>query len=291
MKLAWHCHKSTGAVLCARLHYHPINDLTNKGNNLMSEKKSKKTLGVLISSLLLFVFATGLITQLLSFGWSTPTASFMWSLIFCALIGFYLRACLKERAAYFRQAKTNEGTKNLGIVYSYLGGSGYSFHQSEKVHLLLTPEGLKIALVSNGASVDIPFTEIHELEISGPGTTTNNAGISGGGFGLEGFAKGAVAAALINAATTKNSTNTFARMLTTTGELYLHTSQAEPAQLKIGLSQVFVSIANKTRNSSNSSIQGAVTEEITKLHKLKQDGLIDDDEYKAAKSKLLGISV
>ena len=159
------------------------------------------------------------------------------------------------------------------------------------MRLFVVADAIRIALSVSGASIDIPFTEIHEIEISGPGTTTNNAGISGGGFGLEGFVKGAVTAALINAATTKSSTNTFARMLTTTGELYLHTSQVEPAQLKIKMSQVFVYLANKARNTSGSNIQGAVAEEITKLHKLKQDGLIDDDEYKAAKSKLLGISV
>jgi hypothetical protein len=259
----------------------------------MSENKnSKKTLEIFISCFLLLFFGLYFFSASTVNGvpFEVPLVLFVIKVLFI-LNALYLLYCLRIRSQYFQQEKTKEQTTNLGIVYSYLGGSGYSFHESEKVHLLVMPECLRIALVTNGASVDIPFTEIHELEISGPGTTTNNAGISGGGFGLEGFAKGVVAAALINAATTKNSTNTFARMLTTTGELYLHTSQTEPAQLKIGLSQVFVSIANKTRNSSNSSMHGAVAEEITKLHKLKQDGLIDDDEYKAAKSKLLGISV
>ncbi len=184
-----------------------------------------------------------------------------------------------------------EEPKDLGIECSYLGGSGYFFQESEKVRLFVIADAIRIALSESGASIDIPFTEIHEVDISGPGTTTNNAGISGGGFGLEGFVKGAVTAALINAATTRSSTNTFVRMLTITGELYLHTSEAEPAQLKIKMSQVFVYLGNKARNVSGTSMHSAVAEEITKLHKLKQDGLIDDDEYKAAKSKLLGISV
>lgn len=275
----------------------------------MSEKKSKKTLGILISSFLLFIFGSGIVTRFLIFDSTTPPgdkgASLTVPLVFIVLSGFYLRYCLKERAAYFRQEKPEEEVKtnivdvspaikteprDLGIECSYLGGSGYLFHESEKLRLFVIPDAIRIALSANGASIDIPFTEIHEVEISGPGTTTNNAGISGGGFGLEGFVKGAVAAALINAATTKSSTNTFARMLTTTGELYLHTSQAEPAQLKIRLSQVYVYLANKARTSSGSNMNGAVAEEITKLHKLKQDGLIDDDEYKAAKGKLLGIT-
>jgi hypothetical protein len=272
----------------------------------MSEKKSKNTVGILISSFLLFIFGLSLVTQLLFIDSSTPLGAFTAPLIFTVLSGLYLRYCLKERTAYFQQEKTEkevklnianvvpavkEETKDLGVECSYLGGSGYIFNQSEKIRLFVIADALRITHVINGKSEDIPFTEIHEVEISGPGTTTNNAGISGGGFGLEGFVKGAVAAALINAATTKSSTNTFVRMLTTTGELYLHTSQTEPAQLKIKLSQVFVYIANKARNSTGSSMHGAVAGEITKLHKLKQDGLIDDDEYKAAKSKLLGISV
>lgn len=276
----------------------------------MSGKKSKNTLGILISSFLFFIFGASLMTQILAFDSSSLSIdkgpAFAWSIVFCALSGLYLRLCIKERAEYFRQNKLGEEiptnivdtsktimteAQNLGIECSYLGGSGYFFHESEKVRLFVVADAIRIALSVSGASIDIPFTEIHEIEISGPGTTTNNAGISGGGFGLEGFVKGAVTAALINAATTKSSTNTFARMLTITGELYLHTSQAEPAQLKIKMSQVFVYLANKTRTTSSNSVHGAVAEEITKLHKLKQDGLIDDDEYKAAKSKLLGISV
>lgn len=267
--------------------------------------KYKKTLEIYISSFLFLCFGVGLLFIVASDPLGSKSTAYAVTLVYFIICGFYLLYCLIRRTAYFRQKKTNEAvkvktvdvateakaeSKDLGIECSYLGGSGYLFHESKKVRLFVVPDAIRIALSASGALIDIPFTEIHEVEISGPGTTTNNAGISGGGFGLEGFVKGAVTAALINAATTKSSTNTFARMLTTTGELYLHTSQAEPAQLKIRLSQVYVYLANKARNASASSIHGAVAEEITKLHKLKQDGLIDDDEYKAAKGKLLGIA-
>lgn len=267
----------------------------------MSEKKSKKKLKLIISCFAFVFFVIYFLSVLTVKGVTLEVP-----LVLLALSAFYLLYCLNEWAEYFRQNKPEEEIqtnivgisqainmepRDLGIECSYLGGSGYFFHESEKVRLFFIPNAIRIVLSASDASIDIPFTEIREVEISGPGTTTNNAGISGGGFGLEGFVKGAVAAALINAATTKSSTNTFLRMLTTTGELYLHTSQVEPAQLKIRLSQVFVYLANITRNSSGNSMHGAVAEEITKLHKLKLDGLIDEDEYKAAKSKLLGISV
>lgn len=287
----------------------------------MSEKKSKETLEtniisflfkykekleIYISSFLFLCFGAGLLFITASNPLGSKSDAYAVTLGYCVICGFYLLYCLIRRTAYFRQKKSNEAvkvntvditsktkteSKDQGIECSYLGGSGYFFHESEKVRLLLIPDAIRITLSESGASIDIPFTEIHEVDISGPGTTTNNAGISGGGFGLEGFVKGAVTAALINAATTRSSTNTFVRMLTITGELYLHTSEAEPAQLKIKMSQVFVYLGNKARNVSGTSMHGAVAEEITKLHKLKQDGLIDDDEYKAAKSKLLGISV
>ena len=147
---------------------------------------------------------------------------------------------------------------------------------------------MSLTKISNGSTFDIPISLIHEIEVGGPGTVTTNVGVSGGGFGLEGFLKGAVTAAVINAATTKSSTNTFARILSTEGEIYLHTSSKEPAALKIVFSPVVVQIANRSRK-SNANAQATVAQEIEKLHKLKQEGLLDEAEFKAAKNKLLDL--
>ena len=135
--------------------------------------------------------------------------------------------------------------------------------------------------------IETPFNEIIELEISGPGTVTTNAGISGGGFGLEGFLQGAVAATVINAATTKSSTNTFIRLLSSTGEIYLHTTEIEPAALKMKLSPVFVNLANRSKKATGNS-GGSIAEEIERLQKLMKDGVLSQEEFDSAKKKIIG---
>ena len=264
------------------------------------KSKAPNSVGINVGLFFAFIFGVLFIGSLMP--GREAGSPVVYFLLLCGSI-YYLKSCIDERKKYFVQQRelkreaerkndiehevSRKAKSNL-IVCTHLGGSGYKFNDSEKFFLALSDDGILIANTENGNTRNIGLHQIHEIEVSGPGTVTTNAGISGGGFGLEGFLKGAVTAAVINAATTKSSTNTFARILTTEGEIYLHTAAIEPAALKIMLSPVFVSIANRSRK-PNENIQATVAQEIEKLHKLKQDGLLDEAEFKAAKNKLLGL--
>ncbi len=168
-----------------------------------------------------------------------------------------------------------------------VGGSWYSLNQDQKINFGISKKSIIIIKINDLLDIiDIPFEEINEVEISGPGTVVTDAGMSGGGFGLEGFIKGAAAAALINAVTTRKTTNTFMRIMTATGEIYIHTSEIEPDALKIKFSPVFVYLKNKA-NQQFKIAGSSIAEEIERLQKLFKDGILTQEEFDAAKKKVI----
>lgn len=195
------------------------------------------------------------------------------------------RSRISETREKISKIENDFGFKSIGA--KNVGGSGYTLSQGQQINFGINKSSIIIIKINDLMDViDIPFEEVTEIEISGPGTVVTNAGVSGGGFGLDGFIKGAVAAAVINAATTSKTTNTFMRLMTATGEIYIHTSEIEPDSLKIKLSPVFVHLKNK----SNQQIKipsSSIAEEIERLQKLLKDGILSQEEFDAAKKKSL----
>lgn len=198
---------------------------------------------------------------------------------------------LKEHAE--KQDKINEEIKKAQSDFIFgplsaksIGGSGYPLAKNQPINIGMSTSSLIILKKEPIERIEINFDEINELEISGPGTVTTNAGVVGGGFGLEGFLKGAVAASIINAATTKSSTNTFIRVLSNTAEIYLHTTEIEPTILKMNFSPVFVSLANRTKRAV-ASPGGSIAEEIERLQKLLKNGTLSQEEFDTAKKKII----
>jgi hypothetical protein len=168
-----------------------------------------------------------------------------------------------------------------------IGGSGYEIVKGQNLSIGITRNSLIFIEKSIGPRrVEIGFDEINEIEISGPGKVISNAGVVGGGFGLEGFLQGAAAAAIINAATTRSSINTFVRVLSTTGEIYLHSSSVEPLQLKMQLSPIFVKLSNQSRITNSSSSRN-IASELEKIQELFQSGTLSQSEFETAKRKIL----
>jgi hypothetical protein len=272
----------------------------------MSQKSSPNTLWLLfLGALLAFGLLPNFVTNFIDLldGKESLPALLLVTLISVFVIVF-MRQCFKERRTFFTEKskhketndhkakvakKVREEVGEKSIRCSYIGGSGYGLNQPTEVYISIFPTLIKITSALDGSSQIIAISEIKEIEIGGPGKVVSNAGVSGGGFGLEGFLQGAIAATLINAATTKSTTNTFLRILTKTGELYIHTSEIEPINLKMELSPAFVYLANKPQELSGGA-SSLIAEEIAKLHQLKLDGLLDDDEFKIAKNKILNKS-
>lgn len=194
----------------------------------------------------------------------------------CALI---------EKAQAKLRALTGQSV-HKPLLAVILGGSGYPTNPGAAAYLTSQREKIAINGVTDDSVIEIPIAEITDMEISGPGTQTTNAGMIGGGFGLEGAAKGILAAALINAATTRSTTNTLLRVATHTGEIMFHFNDQDPPALRLTLSHLFVALeANKKGKTSTS---GDLADNLAKLQTLKDAGTLSEDEFVRAKQKLLG---
>lgn len=169
------------------------------------------------------------------------------------------------------------------ILAVYIGGSGYPLDASTAYYLACLDNSLAICNAVADSEIQIPFASLTSIEVSGPGTEKSNAGLIGGGFGIEGAVKGIVAAALINAATTRSSTNTFLRIATGSGEAHFHFNNIEPSALRLTFSKLFVAAENSKANASGLSL----AQEIKQLQTLKEEGALTEEEFTTAKEKLL----
>ena len=174
------------------------------------------------------------------------------------------------------------------ITCTYLGGSGLQINANTEVLLTRLSDSIVFTVSGSAEKHVIPYNRLSALEISGPGTETTDAGISGGGFGIEGFLKGVVVAATINAITKKSTTNTFLRILGMDAEAYFHTANIEPSDLRILLSAAVVAIeAHKKHALQNGGTTQSIADEISKLNQMLRDGVIDAEEFSVAKKQLL----
>lgn len=192
-----------------------------------------------------------------------------------------LLAFESKRDKFITLFAQNSETKILPVTY--LGGSGFDGIAGE--HYLFCKKEGAIALADTTGLKEYRFKieELQAIEITGPGTQTTNAGLVGGGFGIEGMLKGIVVASVLNTITSKSNTNTFIKFLFIDKEVYFHLDCIEPAELRMTLSSIFVQLENSRRKVNTSS----VSDELVKLHSLLKDGVLTQDEFDSAKRNLL----
>jgi hypothetical protein len=129
----------------------------------------------------------------------------------------------------------------------------------------------------------LPYDDLTNLELSGPGKRTEGGGFVGGGFGLEGFAIGAAAAGLLNALTTRTKVETLIGLQWKGGELILLTSAGTPENLRHRLSWVF----GRLRDREPAKADGDPVKKLKELADLLDRGLINQAEFDQMKASLL----
>lgn len=250
-----------------------------------------------IGLILAFLFGIKTITELVNFNLDHIGSILGFGILTLLLAGFSISGLKessdkaeKEAEEQARKDKAASERKELladavskELQVKYLGGTGYGLVQGENYYLALLNNSI-ILLDDDNTEKSVAFADINSFEVGGPGTTTTNAGISGGGFGIEGFIKGAVTAAVINAATTKSNTNTFLKITSNKGEIFLHTAMCEPAELRMILSPLSINITNRIGKAGNVS----VADELSKLNDLVKSGVITENDFLNAKNKILG---
>ena len=190
----------------------------------------------------------------------------------------------REQIEYVDRLRSIAG--HAPVLATVLGGSGSTLKKDASTLISCRTDCLVFSDLSTRTDHVAKFDSIVNLEISGPGTEQTNAGMVGGGFGIEGALKGIIISSVINKLTSKSKTNTFLRMSTSTSETFFHSSTVEPDKLRMILSAAIVRI-DGNRNTVKSSQADGLSQEISKLHQLLQSGVLSQAEFSAAKQRLL----
>lgn len=200
-------------------------------------------------------------------------------------------------------ARAIERSNNRTLEVTVLGGQGWDNQKGRVFILSIEYDSICMADLQTFAEQRELNEGLRSVEVAGPGRVTKNAGVSGGGFGVEGAITGIAAATLINILTTHSSTKTIIRLGFEACEMVLLTSQLEPEEARVFLSPLYVQIRRGTAisRSEGSPINGdkvgptaplpndiGVGLELERLHKLKQNGAITSEEFDLLKAKLIG---
>jgi hypothetical protein len=144
--------------------------------------------------------------------------------------------------------------------------------------------------------VAVPYSEIEDVEIGGPGIVKTGGGFAGGGFGAAGAIEGMAIASILNGLTSRTSIKTILRIQGIGFELFLLHPGMTPEKLRIELSRPFVAIRSARAShgaggTQNPSLAKSVSpvDELTKLADMLEKGLLTRDEFDLMKTKLMGL--
>jgi Short C-terminal domain len=142
---------------------------------------------------------------------------------------------------------------------------------------------------------EVPYRQVEDVEIGGPGLVKTGGGFVGGGFGVSGAVEGMAIAAVLNTLTTRTSIKTIMRIQGTNCELFLLHTRLTPEQLRIAMSRPLAAIrsARATQATGRTQHDAPVAtpspvQELTKLADMLEKGLLTREEFNLMKAKLLG---
>lgn len=136
----------------------------------------------------------------------------------------------------------------------------------------------------------VSYRDIVAIEIGGPGAQHSGGGFIGGGFGLAGAASGMLIGAALNMLTTHTTVDTVICLQTDSAEIFLHTKESTPDDLRMRLSAVFGVLrgqeAAREPTAPAPRTPDAI-DQLTKLADLLEKGLISQEEFAKLKGSLL----
>lgn len=143
--------------------------------------------------------------------------------------------------------------------------------------------------------VELPYSQVEDVEIGGPGLVKTGGGFVGGGFGVSGAVEGMAIATVLNTLTMRTSIKTVVRIQGTSCELFLLHTRLTPEQLRIAMSRPLGAIrsARATQAARGTQHEAPVAapspvQELTKLADMLEKGLLTREEFDLMKAKLLG---
>jgi hypothetical protein len=181
------------------------------------------------------------------------------------------------------------------IVCSYLGGDGAPLKPGARYYLAFRDDGLTVSATSAEDQTlwHSSFATDTLISIDGRGRYTTGGGYFGGGIGsTTSIAKGVAAASVLNALTTATHVDTVIHVQTPMASLFFGHDQRTPRELRIYLARFVDKLAPRPPDqapSTNNMNQKppSLSEELTKLAELHMSGHLNDEEYAAAKARLI----
>jgi hypothetical protein len=127
---------------------------------------------------------------------------------------------------------------------------------------------------------EVPYSQVEDVEIGGPGLVKTGGRFVGGGFGATGAVEWMAIAAVLNALTTRTSVKTVVRIQGTSCELFLLHTKLTPEQFRIAMSRPLGAIrsarATQTAGATQHETPAAApspVQELTKLAARLEEGL------------------
>ncbi len=151
----------------------------------------------------------------------------------------------------------------------------------------------KVKVDSFTTREDVLYSDIEALQVSGS-TIKTNPGVWGGGFGVIGAATGILAATVINTMAARTRQYAVLRIVTGSSEYVFSSSSRDGSALSLTLTPVQVEI-RKAQQAKAASVTApppppspvSLADELTKLARLRAEGVLSDEEFASAKAKLL----
>ena len=168
-----------------------------------------------------------------------------------------------------------------------LGGHGLPPQAGQSWNLIFS-QG-RLHLVRGLVIADVAYADVVALEIGGPGAQRRGGGFFAGGFGVTGAAEGMLVAAALSLLTTSTAVSTVVCLMTSSAELFLHTSSETPDDLRMRLSPVFSVLRQQetAQAAAQGNGGGSVVERLAKLASLLEKDLISREEFDRLKADLL----
>jgi Short C-terminal domain len=156
-------------------------------------------------------------------------------------------------------------------------GTVISFGFRREDVVLAAPTGLTTIL----------YPQIRELEVGGRGAMQEGGGFIGGGFGLEGAAAGMLVASALNGLTSRTQVETLVNLRTENWGVIVHYGQQTPEQLRISLTGPLAKVADQRRETPAAQSRDAAAQ-LSEVGELHSSGILTDEEFAAAKARILG---
>ena len=183
----------------------------------------------------------------------------------------------------------------------YAGGNSFTLVSGQEGEMLIQPRGITFRPNDSETYWSKDLGELLGVQVGGEGVFTTGGGWIGGGFGIQGALKGAAFASVMNLLTTRVHNDCLIRFVFEDEDLTFQVTSHTPNELEYELTGLELWLKNKLAKSKTQTELSPVVIQVkqeepvgmdlpgqlAKISELFKSGVLSEDEYAAAKAKLL----